>query len=221
MWFKKYMKKKTAEEAFNTFWVNPTTNGTGDGGITGKFQWNDADFFLMDDRYFRAPNDEKNEKKDYFGAKQVQWLLDNLEASNAPFKFIITGGQVLSPVAKYENYATYPEERKYLLAEIEKRKITGVIFISGDRHHTELSKMERVGTFPIYDLTCSPLTSTANTFSADEGNSLRMPDTYVNQRNFGLLKISGTKEERKLTISIFNSEGKLLWEKDIKASELK
>ncbi len=29
--------------------------------------------------------------------------------------------------------------------------------LSGDRHHSEVIKMERPGTYPLYDITVSPL----------------------------------------------------------------
>jgi len=216
-----FIHKNLTYEAFQDFYPNLNTNATGKGGITGTFQWNDVQFFLLDDRWFRAPNDEKNEAKDYFGKEQLNWLLDALEFSKAPFKVIIAGGQIISPLAKYENYATYPKEREYLLAELERRKIKGVFFITGDRHHTELSKLDRVGTYPLYDLTCSPLTSTANIYSTEEENTTRIPETYVNKRNFGIIEVNGDKDNRAFTIKILDNEAKLLWERTIKANELK
>lgn len=216
-----FVHKQIAYEAFQDFWPNLNTNATGQGGITGTFMWNDVQFFLLDDRWFRAPNKESNPEKDYFGKAQINWLLDQLEYSNAPFKIIVAGGQILSSVAKYENYATYPKEREYLIAEIARRKIKGILFISGDRHHTELTKLDRPETYPLYDLTCSPLTSTANIYSSDEGNTNRIAYTYINQRNFGLIEVKGDKENRSLIIHILDNQGKQLWERTIKANELK
>ena len=216
-----FVHKQIAYEAFQDFWPNLNTNATGQGGLTGTFMWNDVQFFLLDDRWFRAPNKENNPEKDYFGKAQINWLLDQLEFSNAPFKIIVAGGQILSPVAKYENYATYPKEREYLLSEITRRKIKGILFISGDRHHTELTKLDRSDTYPLYDLTCSPLTSTANIYSSDEGNTNRIAYTYINQRNFGLVEVKGDKENRSLIIHILDNQGKQLWEHTIKANELK
>jgi hypothetical protein len=73
----------------------------------------------------------------------------------------------------------------------------------------------------LYDLTCSPLTSTANIYSTDEGNSNRIADTYINQRNFGMIELKGDKENRTFIIHILDNQGKLLWERTIKANELK
>ena len=68
------------------------------------------------------------------GRDQIDWLVNALSFSQAPFKFIIIGGQVLSTGAVYENYSTYPEERKYLLNKIREAKIEGVVFLDGDMH---------------------------------------------------------------------------------------
>jgi alkaline phosphatase D len=91
----------------------------------------------------------------------MQWLIDALVTSKATFKFVAIGGQVLSNASLYENYATYPKERAQLLDLLVKEELKNVIFLTGDRHKTELSKIKRNG-IVFYDLTVSPLTSTAN-----------------------------------------------------------
>jgi alkaline phosphatase D len=213
--------KHITEEAFNLFWANPLTNATGTGGITSTFQWADCDFFLMDNRYHRSPNEENSADKVMWGKAQLTWLLDNLQSSKAPFKFIATGNQVLHAAHNQdENAAAFPEEKAFLLREIERRGITGVIFLTGDRHHTELTKLVRRGTYPLYDLTVSPLT--AGTHSArDEGNYLQVDGTLVNEKNYALMNISGERTNRVLTISIFNNQNELQWEQKIAASELR
>ena len=44
------------------------------------------------------------------GRDQIDWLINALSFSQAPFKFIVVGGQVLSTGAVYENYSTYKRE---------------------------------------------------------------------------------------------------------------
>lgn len=213
--------KNITEEAFNLFWANPVTNATGTGGITGTFQWADCDFFLLDNRYHRSPNNETAADKVMWGGAQLTWLLDNLQSSNAPFKFIATGNQVLHAAHDQdENAAAFPEEKAFLLREIERRGITGVIFLTGDRHHTELTKLDRRGNYPLYDLTVSPLT--AGTHSArDEGNYLQVAGTLVNDKNYAVINITGERRNRVLTISVYNNQNELQWEQKIAASDLR
>lgn len=215
-----FWNKDIALQAFKLFWANPNY-GLGGGGTTGTFLWNDAQFFLLDNRFFRSPNEGIGERT-VLGQEQLQWLFDALTFSRAPFKFVVIGGQVLNPAQVHENYSNYAEERAALLQFLAKAKIPGVIFLDGDRHHTELSRLDRPGTYPLYDLTVSPLTAgTAADRVREEPNTLRVPGTFVNQHNFATLDITGPRTDRLLLITLLNHEGKQLWQKQIRASELR
>jgi alkaline phosphatase D len=215
-----YREKQKTLEAFRLFWGNPTYGTEDVDGITTTFEWGDAEFFLLDNRYHRSPNRRTTGQRQMLGDEQIQWLIDGLVSSNATFKIVAIGGQVLNPVARFETYSIFPEERQKLLELIAKEKIPGVIFVTGDRHSTELTKMPREGTYPLYDLTVSPLTSTAAK-NADEPNTWRIPDTYVSERNFATLEFSGPRTTRVMTIRVFNSGGNELWKREIRAEELK
>jgi alkaline phosphatase D len=215
-----YPLKNITLEAFKTFWANPNYIFK-DAAITGTFLWSDAQFFLMDDRWFRSPNNRTTAERTIMGKEQFQWLIDALKFSQAPFKFVAIGGQVLNDLAKYENYATYEEERAALIKAITDEKIPGVIFLTGDRHHTELTELKREGTYPLRDLTVSPLTSGSIPLQPDEKNTLRVPDTYIGVRNFAIMEFSGKRKEREMKMIIYDTAGKELWSKVIKESELK
>ena len=213
--------KETASEIFKLFWGNPNYDVTGKGGITGFFQWSDLDFFLLDNRYHRTANNNLTGNRQMLGKDQIDWLINALSFSQASFKFIAVGGQVISNGAVYENYATYPDERKYLLDKIREAKIEGVIFLDGDRHHTILSKMQETkNVYPLYDLTCSSLTAGVNNDN-EPYNSFKLEETFVNVNNFGMLNVTGPSNDRELTIQIFDKDGKELWIKSIKANDLK
>ncbi|MCU0325755.1 MAG: alkaline phosphatase family protein [Spirosomaceae bacterium] len=214
--------KNMTLEVFKLFWPNPNF-AFKDEGVTGTFFWNDCQFFLMDDRWWRTPNNRLSTgDRDYYGQKQLNWLIDALKSSQAPFKFVITGGQVINPAAVYENMATYPEERKQLLDMITKEKIPGVFFISGDRHHTNLQKLEREGTYPLYDVTLSPLTSGAGAPVKEEVNSPIVEGTRVDKtHNFGLFEVTGKRTDRVLKLSVFDKDGKEMWNKEFKAKDLR
>ena len=215
-----WMKDETLE-TFKLFWGNPNY-GVG-GGISGTFFWNDAQFFMLDNRYFRTPNNSQLPHKDLLGEKQLQWLIDALTNSRAPFKFIVIGTQVLNPFQApwTENYDKFPEEKLKLFKAIQDNDISGVFFLSGDRHHTELSKMDRPGNYPIYELTTSPLTAGASgDYAQNEPNYYRVPDTYFGKRNFAILELSGERTDRELKIIIMDNQGKEVWTKTIKAKDL-
>ncbi|AYA38631.1 alkaline phosphatase family protein [Hymenobacter oligotrophus] len=215
-----FAHKQLTLEAFKQFWANPNYE-QGGGGITGTFQWNDVQFFLMDDRWLRAANKLPTANASYLGESQVRWLLDALASSTATFKFVAVGGQVLNPAKVFENYSNYEQERSRLLEAIAAARIPGVIFLSGDRHHTELTRLERSNGYPLYDLTVSPLTSAPALGARDEANTSRVNGTLVTQRNFAILDVSGPHFDRRLQIRIHDAKGKLIWEQSLAAKELR
>lgn len=217
-----FRQKENTLEAFTLFWGNPTFGINGKPGITTMFQWADIDFFLLDNRYHRSPNNRLTTERTILGEEQVDWLIDALTVSAAPFKIIVMGGQFLSPVITHsENYANFSEERNRIIRSITQEKVSGVLFLTGDRHYSELSELERPNQYPMYDLTISPLTAGPHASAAEEPNYLRVPGTLVTERNFARLEVSGPGTDRTLKISVFNSAGNELWVQIIKANDLK
>ena len=218
-----YFKYQT-QKAFKDFWGNkmygiaPEQNE----GTYSTFNWGDAQFFLMDNRWNKSPNDRKTSERILLGKEQLDWLIDNLVTSNAPFKIIVIGGQTLNTAEVFENYSTYKAEKELLLNEIKANKIKGVMFISGDRHFSELSMQNRENAYPLYDWTVSPLTSGA--VSADktekEPNTNRVAGSMFNEHNFGMIYFSGSKAERQMKLVLNNREGVELWNKVILKKDL-
>jgi alkaline phosphatase D len=217
-----FWNKDATKAAFDLFWRNPSSGlpGTG-GGITTQYAWGDVEFFLMDDRWFRSPNRRSTASpRAYFGELQLQWLVDALTTSRATFKLVVVGGQVLNPAALFENYATYPEERQKLIDLITAERIPGVVFLTGDRHHTELTRLERPGTYPLYDFTVSPLSAGVSRPPENERNTGRVEGTLVNTQNFGELSFSGPRLSRTMTMKVFDAAGVEQWSRSFTAQDL-
>ncbi|HNM25336.1 MAG TPA: alkaline phosphatase D family protein [Saprospiraceae bacterium] len=217
-----WIMKDTSWEVFKAFWGNPSYGLPGQKGCTTYFKYNDVDFFLLDDRYFRTPNYCKTCERTQLGEEQLEWLIGSLANSRAPFKIVATGGQVLTTNRANETYINFsPAERDTLLARIEREKIKGVIFLTGDRHFTELSAMKNANGNWVYDLTASSLTAGSFTEAATKTqNDYRVEGTVVAQHNYALLRFSGPRTDRQLDISVHDADGRELWKKTIKASEL-
>ncbi|MEI8047442.1 MAG: alkaline phosphatase D family protein [Bacteroidota bacterium] len=211
---KSFCNKNQTWDAFRLFWGNPSY-GTGDikGAIT-SFQWGDADFFLLDNRWYRDADEISKEDKTMIGAKQLDWFLENLAFSKATFKIVAIGGQFLSDAAIEELYSAngFNAERERIIRFIQDNNIKNVIFLTGDVHFTEMSVLKKEGKPSIYDCTFSALTSGSNTSGASWKNTYRVPGTVVMEHNFGKLKFSGPAKSRKLTISCINADNRQLWE---------
>ena len=204
-----------SKQAFETFWCNPSYGlPEAPRCISTAFRFVDMEFFLLDNRTYRVNHYNKTNEPQVLGEEQIDWLIQALRNSRAPFKFVVVGGQVLSDAKVYENVAQFPSERQQILDRIEAEDIRGVVFLSGDRHTTELSEITLSNGRKVYDLTVSPLTSGTG-HAKDEPNSLRVEGTYVEHRNYAVLSFDGPRKNRTCTIEVKGTDGTLLWNRKL------
>jgi len=140
------------------------------------------------------------------------------------FKFIVTGGQVITDFGgASETFAYYPEERADLLKFIADHHITGVIFLTGDVHFTELARKKIGDTQWGYELTSSPMSSGVSNLANTErtADPHRVEGTLVADQNFCVLSVTGPKDDRAVVITCIDKQGATRFAKTIKASELK
>lgn len=220
--------QETSRKVFTQYWANPAYGINGN-GIYTRISQNDCDFFLMDDRSFRSNdsraayiNAKPNPDKRMWGPQQLEWLKNALLQSKAPFKFIVTGSQTLNPASPFDCLQDYPVEFNELMGFLAEEKINGVLFLTGDRHHSEVISYPRSGAYPLYDITSSPLTSGVGfVFGAEKNNPARVPNTLVEQQNYSRITISGKTGDRKLQLQFLGIKGQPLAEWSISEKELK
>lgn len=207
-----------ALRTFKLFWANPGYGLEKTPGVFTRFTWSDVEFFLLDDRYHRSPNEAP---KTMWGSEQLRWLTDALTSSDHAFKVVVNGNQVWNMHSPHETAVRYNEDVKRLATVIEQRRIDGVVFLSGDRHHTELLKVgERV---PVYEFTSSPLLSGLHTevTEQEQKNPQRVEGTFFNaERNFGLVRFTGKDAERTVTFECIDKDGLSRWTHAVKLSAL-
>lgn len=219
-----FRDRTTSLRVFQDYWANPSYGLPQAPGVFTRFEWADVEFFLLDDRYHRSPNAlPPGPDKRMYGREQLQWLKESLAGSLAPFKIVAGGSQFWNPLNSFESLDEFPAEQQELYDFIRKARIEGVVFLSGDRHHTELLKRQEPGMYPLYEFTSSPLTSGGEHIKEEANNPARVPGTWVTGgvRNFGLLEVSGKETERVLTLRTLDANGKELWKAEIKAGELR
>jgi alkaline phosphatase D len=225
---KSYTLKETSRKVFKSYWANPSY-GMSEEGIYTKVSYSDADFFLMDDRYFRSADDmaaysfdKPNADKRMWGKEQIEWLKNQLLTSTATFKFIVTGSQSLNMLSPVDCLQSYPIEFNELMSFLITEKINGVLFLTGDRHHSEVIRYDRRDGYPLFDITSSPLTSgVAKVYDTEKDNPSRMAGTLVEAQNYTRISINGKRGERVLTAEFLGIKGEKLatWsvsEKDLK-----
>ena len=208
-----------AKQSFETFWANPSYGApAGANNVGTALRFNDVEFFLLDNRSNRVHHYNETQDPQVLGEDQIDWLIAALNKSYAPFKIVAIGGQFLSDNASHENMARFPE-RQQIIDRIEEERIHGVVFLSGDRHCTELSRLELERGVVIHDLTVSPLTSSSYN-NTEEVNNLRVEGTVVAERNYAELNFSGPRKDRVLEMVIKNVDGEVIWSQSINAREL-
>ncbi|MDX2189822.1 MAG: alkaline phosphatase D family protein [Bacteroidota bacterium] len=223
-----FYNKASTRKTFELFWGNNVFGTNGLGSINSSFQWADCEFFLLDDRFYRTPNNlmEKDTLNSVMlGKEQSKWLIEALSASKSTFKFICVGGQFLNPSGDNpESFIKVKSEMKTILDAIAKNKVRGVMFLTGDRHFSDLTYLNREGTYTLYDFTVSPLGAKGYCPKNKEGEASypRVEGSLLcNQRNFGMIEVSGNKEERQLRLVLYDVTGNEKFSKVIKAKDLK
>lgn len=226
-----YPLKKSSRDAFKAYWANPSY-GVKDDAIYSKFTWNDVDVFLMDDRWYRSNDNMKdsvdgkpNPDKQMFGKEQIQWLKNALLQSNSNpninFRVIATGSQMLNPIKLYDCFQRFPAEYNDLIAFLTDNKINGVVFLTGDRHHSEIIKLDRKGSYPLYDITSSPLTSGTHSFGGVEKDNPARVMGIDKLQNYARLSFIGKLAERKMQVDFLGVNGELIKSWSISLSDLK
>lgn len=209
---------------FKRYWVNRGFGLPGVPGVFSKVALSDVDIFLLDDRYYRdADASPPSPEMTMFGARQLEWLREELRRSTANFKLIANGSRLLtekpSPTERGgEGWHNFPRERAAFLDWLRAQRVDGIFFLSGDIHYTHLTQRERPGTYTLTELTCSPLTSRVHPrpFPVTE-----TPGTLVAHRNFCTLEVTGPSGKRVLAISSRDAAGTIFWREEISASALR
>jgi alkaline phosphatase D len=225
---KSYILKEESRKIFMNYWCNPSF-GEEAKGIYTKISYSDVDIFLTDDRYFRSEdempdslNGQPNSAKTYFGAMQMEWLKNALLFSDATFKIIATGSQILNPYSEWECMKHYSAEYLDLMNFLNTQKIQGVLFLTGDRHHSEIIRQDRKGLYPLYDITVSPYTSgVAKVRGAEINNDARIKGTLIEEQNFARISISGNRNDRVLRVELIGLTGNKLAEWSVNENEIK
>jgi alkaline phosphatase D len=217
-----YPFKKESKEIFMNFWEVPqNSERRTHEGIYGseyvKLGDKTLQIIMLDTRTFRDDlliNEPKNSayKNDYvpytkkdstiLGNKQWNWLENEL-SKKADIRIIASSLQFGHEYNGYESWTNMPHEQAKFVDLIAKTKANGVVFISGDVHWGEISKMKTNNSYPLYDVTSSGITQT---WTSTESNKNRIGDVII-QNNIGLIEIFYKDKEPLIKLNLFDKNG--------------
>ena len=219
-----YELKGESLALFRQYWANPSYGLPDVPGIFGRARFGDVDLFLLDDRWYRSANNLVDAPdKTMFGAQQLGWLRNALVYSRATLKLVVNGSQMWNRANRFEGFNHYSYEQRAFAEWLVAQRVAGVMFASGDRHFTELLRIERPGAYPLYEFTSSPLTSRPweNPEHGEQANADVVPGTLVGKRQFGLIRLTGPARARRIALESYDQKGQLLWRHELRAQDLR
>jgi alkaline phosphatase D len=221
---RRHPRKAEALEVFERYWANPAYGLPETPGVFFEYRYGGVDFFFIDCRYYRDPNKEPDHPgKTMLGRRQLEWLQEALQRSEAPFKVLISGsGWSKGKGPGGDSWASYLHERDILFDFIRDHEISGVILLSGDTHRGELNAIpwSDKGGYDFYDLVSSPLGQTPNPWDASRKPEIRIRKVFSREVNFGLLEFDLSGEPT-LRFTLVGKSGREAWEPlVIRADEL-
>ncbi len=214
---KHYPMKKESQQVFLEFFEEPANSPRWtQEGIYTSYDYGAGDstvkVILLDCRYHR---DDRGTDGDVLGEGQWKWLEQEFESSTAKVVLVGTGYQFVSDQHPFETWGHFSSERERMLKLIKATGVRGVIFLSGDRHFAELSKLEREQLpYPIYDFTSSGLTHANNIMI--EKNPHRI-HRYL-RRNFGLIRFDWSGQT--LYLEAYRLNGRVAFSEAIRFKDL-
>jgi alkaline phosphatase D len=148
--------KENSLRAFHELFANPAAGTETTPGAFYRFAWGDVDFFMLDGRYHRSPDNAPNDdKKRMLGDGQFEWLVDGLKSSRAKFKVLASGSTLYQ--SRDDGWRIYDFERKRLYQAIMGSKIGGVMYLSGDIHRcmVDVRPEGETGGYPLVEVISS------------------------------------------------------------------
>jgi alkaline phosphatase D len=203
-----------ALRVFRNHWANPGEGLEGVPGVFFRYQYGGIDFFFLDGRYHRDPNDQPDGPgKSMLGAAQKNWLRANLRASTAPLKLLVCGsGWSTGDGPQGDSWSAFRYERDELFDFIRDHDIGGVVLLSGDTHVGELNciRWSERGGYDLYDLVSSPLAQPPSESWPALAPEHRVRRVYARGANFGVLDFAWDPEPR-LTFTLRDVRGDAVW----------
>ena len=188
---------------------------------------------LLDTRYHRSPLAEldarapgggrytasPDPKATILGDAQWAWLAEELRRP-AEVRLLVSSIQVVAEDHAWEKWMNFPAERDRLLRTLHAADARGMIALSGDRHHAELSRLDdaRLG-YPLYDLTASGLNQ-SHPDNGPEPNRRRVGDVMVRANHFGVVAIDWSSPDPAIALEIHTLDGKVPLRHTLRLSEL-
>jgi hypothetical protein len=190
-------------------------------------------FLLIDNRYFRSvdkilPEIQKNNEaqvlpvkavgQDYethFGKEGEDFLFKYLNSDKTP-TWLVSGDQFFGAYHTFESYeGNHPDSFRNFLKQLKKAK-SKVVFVSGDRHLSELMEIgkEEIG-YSTFEVTSSPIHARNNPVAwAHDRNPMQLAGA-TGMFYFSLIESEVLKNKLHFKLTAFTSKKSKLYERNL------
>jgi alkaline phosphatase D len=118
------------------------------------------------------------------GERQWRWFEQQFDEP-AELRIVASSLQVLADFPGWEAWINYARDHQRLIDVLRRKNGRGVIFVSGDTHYAELSRLDVNVPYTLWDLTSSGLTEV---WPVDVPNANRV-GSILREPNFGLIEV--------------------------------
>ncbi len=210
-----YPYKKESLAVFDAFFASqPSAHyqraGLGTAAFFNIYAFN---FFLLDNRSFRVAKAVAGKQQQHYGRKQLQWLWRNLQGKD--YAMLVGGDQFFGGYHRFESFEGRNRQAFARFMAKLKTLPTKVVFISGDRHLTEIMRVPaaQLG-YQTYEFTSSPIHGTLHPSNWDKTPNPRQIAGQDLRHNFMLLELERPRAGLQLQAAAYAKGGKLLFSGD-------
>lgn len=211
--------QETLQAVWHQNWNNP---GNEHEGIYFNTRTGPVEMIMLDTRSLRN-NAERGKYGSYLGMEQLAWLKETLKNSKAPFKVISSGTMWSDYISNgKDSWGTWDTvAREEIFSFIENENISGVLFVSGDRHGARGFKIPRPSGFAFYEFEPASLGGVSGPDALAKDTTNQLFGYHGSEATaFGEFTFDTSENEPIVVFRLINQFGNILVEYNITYSKL-
>ena len=202
--------KSESKEVFDAFYAQDMSDDdwTKAFGTGGLLSIGDFNFYFLDARYFRS----KFKEGSHLGIDQSAWFYSKIRDEGNP-SFIVKGDQFFGGYHRFESFeGNHPESFNQFVGELRQVN-TPFIFISGDRHLSEIMQFPRsLFGKPSFEITSSPMHS--KTYDTIDKNPWRVV-AQNGKVNFTIINNVAKDDHWFLDVEDYGINGEVFYKREL------
>lgn len=144
----------------------------------------------------------RDAKATMLGPAQWVWLEEQFQA-NVDVRIFGSSLQVLADFPGWESWILYARDHQRLIDLARRQRAAGMVFLSGDTHYGELSRLDVDLPHPLWDITSSGLTEVW----PDLPPNTNRQGVAVREVNFGMVNIDWAGSDTRLSLQVHDVKG--------------